>query len=665
MSRNPIAPDRRLGLLVVAILTIGVATITAFAYWEMRAAAIAAARLRLKDVASQLAGDFAQSALARLNTLQGIADDQAVAAILERPAAVMQSAASALLQGVAPADTVTFTLELWDAEGKRLIMHGTPRDALHADTVQIMRRLVSAERPAVVSPLYLYADTVRYVIIVAVTSGTRTLGYVVLRQPVMATAPARRQLTRLIGSEVTIHVGNADGSLWTDLTGPAPAPPIAITGDTTLLQYQRPGTGGQFAAARRMEVVPWSVLVEFPRLAVLQRTQTFLEHSGTMATVMFAVVGLLGWRSARRVTEPLQDALRASESRFRGVVEASPNGMVMVDQNGRIVLVNAEVERRFGFSRGELLGQPVEQLLPIPARAQHPNDRAAFQLAPEARQMGKGRDVVGTRKDGSPIPMEVGLSPVDIDGRTFMLATLVDISERKAAEVELRRSNEELQRFAYVASHDLQEPLRTVASYVQLLERRYADKLDSDAKEFIAFAVDGARRMQQLVQDLLELSRVGTREKSFVWGSADVVLDGAVEDLHIAIDESNAVITRDPLPRVYADPVQLRQLFTNLIGNAIKFRGVERARVEMTVRSEGRDWVFGVRDHGIGIEPQYFDRIFVIFQRLHGREAYPGTGIGLAICKKIVERHGGRIWAESTPGDGTLFSFTLPALQES
>ncbi len=225
---------------------------------------------------------------------------------------------------------------------------------------------------------------------------------------------------------------------------------------------------------------------------------------------------------------------------------------------------------------------------------------------------------------------------------------------------ELQRSNEELEQFAYVASHDLQEPLRMVGSYVQLLERRYKDKLDADANEFIGFAVNGAKRMQSLIQALLSFSRVGTRGINFQPTDCAELLQRVLGDLKLGIKEAQATVTYDELPKVTGDAVQLSQLFQNMIGNAIKFRGEELPRIHIGVERKEDDWEFCVRDNGIGIDPQYFERIFIIFQRLHNREKYAGTGIGLAVCKKIVQRHGGRIWVESGEGTGAAFHFTIP-----
>ena len=228
---------------------------------------------------------------------------------------------------------------------------------------------------------------------------------------------------------------------------------------------------------------------------------------------------------------------------------------------------------------------------------------------------------------------------------------------------ELERSNKELEQFAYIASHDLQEPLRMISSYLKLLERRYKDKLDSDANEFIDFAVDGAKRMQQLINDLLLYSRVGTRGKAFETTESEKVLNEALSNLKLMIEDSGAKITHDSLPLLKADDVQLGQLFQNLLGNAIKFQGEQPPEVHISADKKNHEWVFSISDNGIGMDAKDTERAFMVFQRLHTRDKYPGTGIGLAVCKRIIERHQGRIWFESKPGAGTTFYFTLPEME--
>ena len=374
---------------------------------------------------------------------------------------------------------------------------------------------------------------------------------------------------------------------------------------------------------------------------------------------------------------PLRDRLRPqggetaeqSAAKYRGLLEAAPDAMVVVNQAGEIVLLNVQAEKQFGYRRDELLGQPVTNIIQEGFAERLIADDLRSAEDALAQQIGTGIELTALRKDGSEFPIEIMLSPLESAEGILVTAAIRDISVRRAAAADLlqkvedlARSNEELGQFAYIASHDLQEPLRMVASYTQLLSRRYKGKLDADADEFIAYAVDGASRMQRLIQDLLTFSRVGSHSMALIATSSEDSLDKALANLRGAINDSGALVTHDPLPTVLADESQLTQLFQNLVGNAIKYQnpGVPEVHIS-AARSGGKRWTFSIKDNGLGIDSEYFDRIFGLFQRLHKREEFAGTGIGLAICKKIVELHGGTISVESEPGRGSTFRFTLAA----
>ena len=372
----------------------------------------------------------------------------------------------------------------------------------------------------------------------------------------------------------------------------------------------------------------------------------------------------------RGFSEISRDLSESKESgaKYRGLLEAAPDAMVVVNQSGEIVLLNVQAEKQFGYRRDELVGQKGKNLIPEGFAERLIADGTRTAAEAMAQQIGTGIELSGRRKDGSEFPIEIMLSPLESAEGILVTAAIRDISVRKKSEEqlvktvgELKRSNDELQQFAYVASHDLQEPLRMVASYTQLLSQRYKGRLDSDADEFIAFAVDGCNRMQRLIQDLLAYSRAGTSGKALRQISGEDALNGALANLRVTIEQSGAVVTHDPLPALRTDDTQLAQVFQNLVGNAIKYRSAEVPHIHIAVTKNGEhEWRFSVRDNGLGIAPQYFERIFVLFQRLHGREEFEGTGIGLAVCKKILERLGGRIWVESQPGTGSTFYFALP-----
>jgi PAS domain S-box-containing protein len=544
--------------------------------------------------------------------------------------------------------------------------------------------------------------------------------------------------------------------------------------------------------------------------ALAQQIDTGIELSGRrkdgsdfpieiMLSPLDSAEGILVTAAIRDITERknAEKHLAQSEGRYRGLLEAAPDAMVVVNPRGEIVLLNVQAEKQFGYRRDELLGQKVTSIIPEGFAERLIADGTRSVAEALAQQIGTGIELSGRRRDGSDFPIEIMLSPLDSAEGILVTAAIRDITERKNAErhlaeseerfrlmvsgvkdyanvmldpegrviswnegaerlkgyraeeiigqhfsrfyppeearngipareleqasgtgrfegegwrvrkdgsrflanvvitvlrdekgqlrgfgkitrditarkqseeqlmqtmTELKRSNDELEQFAYVASHDLQEPLRMVASYTELLAERYRGRLDSDADEFIAFAVDGCHRMQGLIQDLLSYSRAGANGEALKEVSAEDALEKALRNLRATIEETKAKVTHDSLPAIMTNETQLVQVLQNLVGNAIKYRSAESPQVHVAATQNGdHEWVFSVRDNGLGIAPEYFDRIFILFQRLHGQKEFEGTGIGLAVCKKIVERLGGRIWVESQPGKGSTFFFTLSA----
>ena len=358
------------------------------------------------------------------------------------------------------------------------------------------------------------------------------------------------------------------------------------------------------------------------------------------------------------------EVLQKAEQKFRSLFEAAPDAMVMCRQDGEILMVNSQAEVLFGCGRDRLLSRKISAFVPE-----------------WAGQEQSGVQLHAVRADGVSLPVEIRFSPLQTEEGTLVAGAIRDVSERRRNEEEIRqlnasleervrertkallRSNEELEQFAYVASHDLQEPLRTVSIFAQLLGKTYRGQIDGDADQFIDFIVEGSERMSRLIHELLDFSRIDARGREFfVRTSCNSALDDAILNIRPLIEENGAEIDREELPWVVGDPAQLTRVFQNLLLNSIRYRGDEAPRIHIRAEADGREWRFSVRDNGIGIDPQYSEKIFGIFKYLHARDKYPGSGMGLAICRQIVSRHEGRIWVDSALGKGATFCFTLPRL---
>ena len=460
------------------------------------------------------------------------------------------------------------------------------------------------------------------------------------------------------------------------------------------------------------------VLVSLPRAAILSEADAiFLQNVLGLLLVFAVILGLVWWRTERALLRPLESFTKGTErvatgdlsarlptasyvtelqrlarsfnrmgdalesqrahteretrererisSLFQAIFRAIPDAVVFADPDRRISLTNPAFATVFGYVLNEVQGRTTELLYA------DPKDYAA-QGRIRYHRRSEGESVYELeyrhRSGGVFVGETVGTAVKGADGELLgFLGIVRDVSERKVREEalkhyaeELQRSNAELERFAYVASHDLQEPLRVVAGYTQLLARRYRGKLDRDADEFIAFAVDGVTRMQALIRDLLTYSRAGKGDRAFEPVDLETLLQTVLGDLKFAIEDASATVTHDALPTVSGDATALRQLLQNLIANAVKFRGDAPPRVHLSACRTPSSWRLSVRDNGVGIDPKHAERVFGVFQRLHTREEYEGTGIGLALCRRIVERHGGEIWFESSVGEGATFYLTLP-----
>lgn len=361
----------------------------------------------------------------------------------------------------------------------------------------------------------------------------------------------------------------------------------------------------------------------------------------------------------------VEQNLRKQKDLYESLIETqSEMGQGIAITEGRsIIYANDALCKMYGYNRAEILHLPSFLDIVVPEEKERLSIRLNGRLS--GNESGDTGETTVVSKDGNKIDIEYSIKKINTDERVQLLSVIRDITYRKRAEEELNqktqdliRSNEELEQFAYVASHDLQEPLRMVTSYLELLEMRYKDKLDQDATEFIEFAVDGSNRMRILIQSLLEYSRVN-RIKPFESINMNDLLKDVLQNLSGLIKEQKAIVLYDEQPVIYGDFVLISQLFQNLIENAIKFKGDQTPQIFISSKKENDEYLFSIKDNGIGINSEYLDKIFVIFQRLNNKKKYPGTGIGLAICKKIVERHNGKIWVESEVDKGSIFYFTI------
>ncbi len=468
---------------------------------------------------------------------------------------------------------------------------------------------------------------------------------------------------------------------------------LALTDDPNLIEITSSGARDKLQRPFRLtddERKEWSLSLPVPnsRWTLLARPNYswLAEEKRRMRHQTFAIfaafmvgslgIMLVGMRAERKRQSNFNQRLAMRESLLSAIVDTMVDGLITIDEQGRIIGMNIAAERLFGYAETECLGRNVNMLMPEPYHSQHDNYLRNYFRSGDSKIIGTAREVAGRRADGSTFPMALSVGELyEQDSRMFV-GIVHDISdfvaarqkiERQAADLE--RSNQDLERFAFVASHDLQEPLRKVSSFGQLLELEYADKVQGDGSMYITYMVDAAKRMGELIEGLLEYSRVTTRGRPFEQVALKGLIDEILSDLSFSIQENGAAITVDVNDSVFADATQIRQLLQNLISNALKFRRTDR-ECKIAIRSKSSTDATGqrfvevrVEDNGIGIDSADYNEVFEPFRRLHTREQFPGTGLGLAICKRIAERHAGSLSVESSPGEGSRFSLRLPAVR--
>lgn len=627
-------------------------------------------------------------------------------------------------------------ISLFDASGRRLLYSlepfGTPLPARPPQMAEPFRRLVDTRRPAV-SDLFLGPVSqrprfsvgvpvvrdgeVRYVLSAGVDGAV--LSTIVARQRVpadwtltildpqyvIAARPRTPELVgRTEGPNFVTRARAATSGVFRDVTregvpaytafsrSPAygwmtslavPAATVDAAAVGPLRTIIGAGValllGGALLAVwfgRRVSRQIGSIVVEADRLG---RGETPAPVPSSIREVADLSASLV---AAGRARARIQDEFRATQDRsammFRDLVETAPDAIVIADREGRITLVNTQAEQMFGHARDEMLDRPVEMLLPERSHGTHVRHRATYQAAPRTRPMGAGLDLLARRRDGTEFPVEVSLSPRNMQGELLVTSIIRDVTDRKQAEAEIKRLNQDLERrvvertteleaankeleaFAYSVSHDLRAPLRAMDGFSRMLVEKHAPQLSDEARRYLGVVRKSSQEMGRLIEDLLTFSRLSRQAIERRTVSLSSIAREALDDLQTEREGRRVELIVGDLPECKADPRLLKHVFVNLLSNALKFtRGREAARIEIGCRREGDEHACFVRDNGVGFDMRYVDKLFGVFQRLHRAEDYEGTGVGLAIVQRIIHRHGGRVWAEGKIDQGATVYFTL------
>jgi len=686
--------ERKLPLFVTILLLVVAVTQLTIGYGEVRQASRALADKRL-PLATKVLADLFQAGQGRAR-VSALARDPAVLAFLRSGGRTGRDAALAAMHRIT-LDTATNTgLELRDFSGKLLLRTG--RFSI-ADSVFVSPGKDSARY----GPL-MRLDTTLFVAIAAAAGEAERAGGIVQQVARMQLSERTRStLTGLAGGDVRLLLGNAAGDPWTDFATIVPAPPASVLSSRTPVRYER-GEAMRASAAPVLGT-PWMVVAELPSRVVSAPARAYLLNMAPLALLIVVAGALLAWWGSRRLTKPLVEVTRAAESitsgdlekrvtisrddeigslarsfntmadqvaralqtketMLRSVTETAHDAIIAADGKGLITFWNPGAERMFGYTPAEILGKPLTTLMPQKYADAH---RAGFQRyldTREPRVVGKSVELEARRKDGSEFAIELTLGAAPANGGISFTGVIRDITERKRTAEELRATNAELESFSYSVSHDLRAPLRAIHGFARILLEDHNAKLEPEAQRLLGVIDQNTRRMGQLIDDLLSFSRLGRKEL----GSIPVDMEELARTVAEEVQRTDAgrtgslAIQISSLPPATGDRALLRQVFSNLLQNAAKFtKDRAEARVEVGSHPDGDHAVYFVKDNGAGFDARYADKLFGVFQRLHSTEQFDGTGVGLAIVKRIVQRHGGRVWAEGAIDRGATFYFTLPA----
>jgi hypothetical protein len=717
-----IATKLPLGLATLLLVIMGAMTL--LVYREVRSASIDSAFARLEGVSQLLSDLLGAQQRQRVALITRIAERPEVRAYLLSGDAAAGAALSTLLQPPASGAAAVST-EIWDGVGARLLRAGAELPAMEPARAQALMATLRDGPPAALGSYELAEDGgVRFSVIARVLEGSALRGYVVERRQVTGSPQEVRQLTELIGSEARLVLGNTAGDVWTDLAAQVDAPPTTAFGHDGVTRYTR--ANGEVVLARVLAIpsTPWSLAIEFPEAPVLAQARRVLSRAAFLSLLLVALGATAGWYLSRRISMPLREVTEAAEGiaagrraapvregrkdevgrlaasfntmmariedarhtlealvkRYRVLFDDNPLPMWLYDrENLAFIDVNGAAIEHYGYERAEFLERTLVDL------------RLPGDPAPGPEDNGRARITRHRRSDGSVIDVEVTRRHMDLGERPVVLALANDVTTRLAAERGMRESraqlerlnaelegrvaertaaleaaNRELEAFSYSVSHDLRAPLRAVDGFAAVLEEDYAAELPGEAQRYLTLVRHSAQQMGQLIDDLLTFSRIGRQSISPTRVDMNELARGVVDETRRQQQERAIEVVIDSLPPAVGERSLLKQVLANYVQNAVKFtRNREAARIQIGHHFANGETAYFVRDNGVGFDMRYVDKLFGVFQRLHSADEFEGTGVGLAIVQRIIQRHGGRVWAEGAVNDGATFYFTLPREPQS